>query len=106
MVIKKSNSKLQKIDPKKDVQKRSVEDRIFPGYDGNKLELEKWAYLLKRAENFHQEFNKIKYMQDPNMAMCREKAWDIQLRVKHEHDRVQQNIYSMNEIIVKQTTKK
>ena len=102
MTIKKASVKLVKADK----HTRSTEDRIYPGYDKIKSELERWDYLVRRCENFHSEFNRIRYMQDPNMAMCREKAWDIQLRVKHEHDRIKANIDDMNDYIHKQTTKR
>ncbi len=103
MTIQKSSSKLVKKDK---LQKRSTEDRIYPGYDGAKLNLDKQEYLLKKTISFHDEFQKLKYIQDPNMSMCREKAWDIHLRVNHEYERLKRIIDEMNEVILKQTTKR
>ncbi len=103
MTITKASDKLTK---KNDKSGRSVEDRVFPGFDGAKKQLDEWNYLLKKTKSFHDEFQKLKYMQDPNMAMCREKAWDIHLRVENEQRRLQRNIDEMTEFIVKQTTKR
>ena len=81
--------------------KRSSEDKRYPGYDGIKHQRDKMRFLMTESKRLHDELSSLKYVQDENMRECKEKQWDIYLRLKFEVERLDHNLAEMATMITK-----